>query len=58
MIIAIKGTKSEIEWGYDVIEHSFGDQLRNVSEYYADEDGKTFRLYIDIDMSNLIGEDK
>ncbi len=50
MQIRIQGTKEEILAMIDSLNYNYGDQVKTVSKHYADRNGITYRVYVEIDI--------
>lgn len=48
MQIRIQGTPDEIEKMIESLYYNYGDGVENVSKHYADRNGKTYRVYVEI----------
>ena len=53
MKIRIQGTKEEILFGIESLKRAFGEHIQEISRHYADRNGQTYRVYIEINTSDL-----
>ena len=50
MKIRIQGTKEEVLVGIESLKRTFGEHIQEISRHYADRNGITYRVYVEIDI--------